>query len=116
MVMISGIVRLSRVIVCEKCGCKSMSTTRHELDRVMAQSLKGRRLSRDPFSRSELWVIRDYSCFTGSRRGCDWCGQTHEGPGAHPYLNHYWREYDSGRRAEINGRFCSVSCMRSYNH
>ena len=73
-----------------------------------------RLISRDPFARTELHSSRDYSNLLGC--GCAWCGQRPETPSSQPYLNRYWCEYNSGRRAEINGRFCSVSCMRSYHN
>jgi len=72
-----------------------------------------RLISRDPFARTELHSSRDYSNLLGC--GCAWCGQRPETPSGQSYLNVYTIEHDGGRREELTGRFCSVSCMRSYH-
>jgi hypothetical protein len=58
-------------------------------------------ISRDPFSRTELFskVV--------NKQECDWCGQ--------PAKYKYYIETDSGRRSDIRGVFCSISCMRNFN-
>jgi hypothetical protein len=60
-----------------------------------------RLISRDPFSRTELFseVV--------NKQECDWCGRKGK--------YKYYIESDSGRRSDIRGVFCSISCMRSFN-
>lgn len=71
-----------------------------------------RLISRDPFARTELH--RKIHHVFGSREGCDWCGQQRLDK-AQPYLYKYVVEHDGGRREDVPGLFCSISCMRSHN-
>lgn len=71
-----------------------------------------RLISRDPFARTELHAIRDYNV---TPRGCSECGEYCRTPTRIMYLNQYVIEHDGGRKEEISGRFCSVSCMRSHH-
>lgn len=67
-------------------------------------------LSRDPFARTELHrKVRHVLS-----EGCSWCGQKRTNK-AQPYLYKYVVEHDGGRREDVPGLFCSVSCMRSFN-
>ena len=67
-------------------------------------------VSRDPFAREELHRERDYGPAT-----CDWCGQQRRTPSGRPYLFAFRIETDGGRTSALRGRFCSVSCLRTYN-
>lgn len=65
-------------------------------------------VSRDCFSRTELHRSQE-----AVKKGetCSWCG----GGNRRSVLYRYRNESDGGRKYEISGRFCSVSCMRSYH-
>ena len=65
-----------------------------------------RQLSHDPFARVELH--KESEGITGE---CDWCGSEKK------LFSFFLVRDDSllGRRNPIDGRFCCVGCMRSYN-
>lgn len=70
-----------------------------------------RQISRDPFARETLMSERVYHT-----PGCDWCSQSHSTRDHMRSFNfRYFVETDGGRRHDIHGQFCSVSCMRSYH-
>lgn len=64
-------------------------------------------ISRNPFAREEL---RRRSVTTSGT--CGWCGGTRK----NRKLFQYVIETDGGRKFEINGLFCSISCMRTYHN
>lgn len=64
------------------------------------------RISRDPFSRTELHRTH----FRGPQTNCRECGQQ---PKRGLYSYHV--EHDGGRKEHIEGGFCSISCMRAYH-
>ena len=74
-------------------------------------------VSRDGFARWELHrkVVKpapyESSLPIFSRMSCRWCGNTRK----NGTLFQYSYEYDGGRKGDIQGHFCSVSCMRAYN-
>jgi hypothetical protein len=61
---------------------------------------------RDPFARHTIMrrIVSD-------RGGCDWCGSYRKGSG----LFEYSVDSDGGRSADIQGAFCSISCMEKYH-
>lgn len=70
-------------------------------------------VSRDPFAREE--VHRELA--VAKDGGCDWCGnhRINTRTGRRMALFHYYIESDSGRRSDIPGDFCSISCMKALN-
>jgi len=70
-----------------------------------------RAISRDPFARTELHRVRDYDV---SHHGCKWCGQIKTTPKGRWFLYRYETQHDAGRHDYIDGRYCSVDCMRAY--
>lgn len=70
-------------------------------------------VSRDPIARLELHSRRDYDNLHGC--GCAWCGELRHTPKGRPFLMTFWHESDGGRKSEVPGRFCTVSCYRSYH-
>lgn len=69
-------------------------------------------ISRDSFARQELH--RERENFPGDNT-CSFCGQVKVTLKGRPYLYRYYTETDSGRKHELRGLFCSVSCLRAYN-
>jgi hypothetical protein len=61
-----------------------------------------RMLRRDPFARVELWKEN------ASDGECSWCGRNGK-----RYA--YYHESDGGRKFNLPGSFCSISCMESEN-
>jgi len=73
-------------------------------------------ISRDPFARTEIHRRREYdSRGVHTPADCSWCGRVKETRSGHKYLFRYSIESDGGRKSDITGRFCSVSCMRAYH-
>ena len=71
-----------------------------------------RTLSRDPFAREEL-----QSRVVTTPTSCHWCGGGRTNKQGFYRLFAYFIAYDSiqGKVEPIQGAYCSVSCMRSYN-
>jgi nitrate reductase beta subunit len=69
------------------------------------------RVSRDPFSRTEIHRELEYCC---GNETCSFCGNVKVTKGGRRYLYAYRVETDGGRRAPIAGKFCSISCLRAY--
>lgn len=65
-------------------------------------------VNRDPYARTELH--RSSRVAVGSE-SCSWCG----GLAARGRLLKYRVEFDGGRRVDLPGVFCSISCMRAYS-
>lgn len=74
-------------------------------------------VSRDSFAREELHkrIVKsphyDSLLPTNSKFSCRWCGNTRKGG----TLYQYFVESDSGRKSDIDGHFCSASCIRSFH-
>lgn len=66
-----------------------------------------RLVSRDPFARQEI----HRETIAARAGGCAWCGNL----AGNKRLFAYRVESDGGRRSDIRGAFCSISCMRSYH-
>lgn len=72
-------------------------------------------VSRDPFARVELHKKQ----ITVSRADdtCRWCGNQkviYQRRKPRSVLFEFWRESDCGRIYPASGRYCCVSCFRSY--
>lgn len=72
-------------------------------------------ISRDPFARNELHKKKvDYRYLSDGTKAPQECyncdGQDGKG-NVHVFETHS----DGGRKYEIKGKFCSVSCMRQYH-
>ena len=72
-----------------------------------------RLVSRDPFAREELHSKRQYVYSDAST--CRFCGDVRRTFRGKRFLMSYFIESDSGRRSDVRGLFCSVSCMRSHH-
>ncbi len=67
-------------------------------------------ITRDSFARAEL----HRTTFNREESGaatCDWCDSKNQYGG----LFQYYIETDSGSKHEIDGLFCCIGCMKSYN-
>lgn len=70
-----------------------------------------RYISRDPFSRIELWREEE----PAFKDTCAWCGGVKQRPGSlYPYLYRYYMETDNGKQVRDTNAFCSVNCRRCY--
>jgi hypothetical protein len=69
-------------------------------------------VKRDPFARTEL---HKRQVKVGPLACCDWCGTKRTRPCGSHYLYELWTEHDGGRKSQHKGRFCGVSCFRSFN-
>jgi len=81
-------------------------------------------ISRDPFARQEL---HRRTVYTTTGETCKWCGNVRHTKSknyldpndtrnnSRRFLYCYTIEDDSGRKSDIRGLYCSVSCMRAYN-
>ena len=70
-----------------------------------------RQISRDPFARTELHSETvDY--LGAGRTGCWYC----DGLNGYGKLFQYRQESDGGRVSHIQGKFCSITCMRAYHN
>ena len=67
-------------------------------------------INRDPFARETLCREAIHRLEIVAK-GCEWCGN-HNGFGG---LFRYFIETDGDKRHEIDGLFCSVGCLRSFN-
>lgn len=74
-------------------------------------------VSRDSFARNELH--KQQITVRSGLASCKWCGSTRivrcSGKADRHVLFEFWVESDGGRRYDISGTFCSVSCMRVYH-
>lgn len=68
-----------------------------------------RMVARDPFARTELHSEIVYD------RTCKWCGGFKTTSGGKQFCYRYRSESDGGRKSDIPGNFCSVTCMRAYH-
>lgn len=68
-------------------------------------------ISRDPFARQE--IVRRVIHPPEYDKGCDWCGGFAKRSGLFEYGIE--RDDKPGRVAPISGKFCSISCLRSYH-
>jgi hypothetical protein len=68
-------------------------------------------MRRDPFARTELSKVRRY---VADGTTCNWCGSLPRTRSGRTYLYKYTVEHDGGRKGEILGLFCSLSCLDSY--
>lgn len=62
-------------------------------------------VNRNPFAREELHkdaILGD----------CDFCGRTNR----YRKVWKYRVETDSGRKNEIKGKFCGISCLKNYHN
>ncbi|MET4190607.1 MULTISPECIES: hypothetical protein [unclassified Bradyrhizobium] len=66
-------------------------------------------VGRDPFARFDL--ERTQVEAPAYMKGCDWCDNANQWRS----LFKYRHNSDGGRKTEINGKFCSIGCMRSYH-
>lgn len=97
--------------VCARCapkfyGYRDSSLARWRWGRLEAPAKKNpeHRFGRDPFARGEM------TRQTAGSGSCDWCGTTKS------TLFRYGWQSDGGRRSgPAKGRFCNVSCFRSYH-